>query len=271
MFSSGVRLRLGNVYGPRQNPMGEAGVIAIFGGRLRDGRAADRLRRRQPDPRLRLCGRRGRRHALAAADPTSRARSTSAPESRPTCWNWRHRLRSSWAESRTSSPSSRRRAPGEVTAERQSTRPAQSANLGWRARGRAGRGPPPHAGLPLTPPPSDAGAGDPSISDSLGPRGAEDARSPNLLSYARPSLCRKRMRLPVRKPLCDQSCVKDMLDTPFYIACLKLTGRSAWWSAAATSDWRRSTACWPATPTCPDRAGSPRAVQDYAAEDRSTG
>jgi len=28
-----------------------------------------------------------------------------------------------------------------------------------------------------------------------------------------------------RKPLCDQSCVKDMLDTPFYIACLKLTGR----------------------------------------------
>lgn len=28
-----------------------------------------------------------------------------------------------------------------------------------------------------------------------------------------------------RKPLCDQTCVKDMLDTPFYIACLKLTGR----------------------------------------------
>lgn len=28
-----------------------------------------------------------------------------------------------------------------------------------------------------------------------------------------------------RKPLCDQTCVKDMLATPFYIACLKLTGR----------------------------------------------
>lgn len=28
-----------------------------------------------------------------------------------------------------------------------------------------------------------------------------------------------------RKPLCDQSCVRDMLETPFYIACLKLTGR----------------------------------------------
>ncbi len=30
-----------------------------------------------------------------------------------------------------------------------------------------------------------------------------------------------------RKGICDQSCVRDMLDTPFYIACLKLTGRQA--------------------------------------------
>jgi precorrin-2 dehydrogenase/sirohydrochlorin ferrochelatase len=28
-----------------------------------------------------------------------------------------------------------------------------------------------------------------------------------------------------RKGICDQSCVKEMLDTPFYIACLRLTGR----------------------------------------------
>src|ERR1700742_3620651 len=28
-----------------------------------------------------------------------------------------------------------------------------------------------------------------------------------------------------RKGVCDQSCVRDMLETPFYIACLKLTGR----------------------------------------------
>jgi hypothetical protein len=28
-----------------------------------------------------------------------------------------------------------------------------------------------------------------------------------------------------RKGICDQSCVKDMLETPFYIACLKLKGR----------------------------------------------
>ena len=33
----GISLRLGNVYGPRQDPLGEAGVIAIFCGRLRGG------------------------------------------------------------------------------------------------------------------------------------------------------------------------------------------------------------------------------------------
>jgi UDP-glucose 4-epimerase len=34
---SGVSLRLGNVYGPRQDPLGEAGVIAILCGKLRAG------------------------------------------------------------------------------------------------------------------------------------------------------------------------------------------------------------------------------------------
>jgi len=34
---STVTLRYGNVYGPRQDPLGEAGVIAIFCGRLMDG------------------------------------------------------------------------------------------------------------------------------------------------------------------------------------------------------------------------------------------
>ena len=28
-----------------------------------------------------------------------------------------------------------------------------------------------------------------------------------------------------KRGICDQTCVRDMLDTPFYIACLKLTGR----------------------------------------------
>jgi precorrin-2 dehydrogenase len=31
----------------------------------------------------------------------------------------------------------------------------------------------------------------------------------------------------LRRGICDQSCVKDMLATPFYIACLRLTGRRA--------------------------------------------
>src|SRR5918994_4141450 len=34
---AGVSLRLGNVYGPRQDPLGEAGVIAIFCGLLKEG------------------------------------------------------------------------------------------------------------------------------------------------------------------------------------------------------------------------------------------
>jgi siroheme synthase-like protein len=29
----------------------------------------------------------------------------------------------------------------------------------------------------------------------------------------------------LRKVICDQSCVRDMLDTPFYLACLRLKGR----------------------------------------------
>jgi UDP-glucose 4-epimerase len=34
---SGMSLRLGNVYGPRQDPMGEAGVVAIFCGLVKSG------------------------------------------------------------------------------------------------------------------------------------------------------------------------------------------------------------------------------------------
>jgi UDP-glucose 4-epimerase len=38
--SSHVSLRFGNVYGPRQDPHGEAGVVAIFMNALRDGKTA---------------------------------------------------------------------------------------------------------------------------------------------------------------------------------------------------------------------------------------
>src|SRR4051794_12046032 len=73
---STVTLRYGNVYGPRQDPLGEAGVIAICCGRLMSGQRptifgdgpqtrdyvyGDDLRRRPPDPRLRLRRRHRRR------------------------------------------------------------------------------------------------------------------------------------------------------------------------------------------------------------------
>ena len=53
-----------------------------------------------------------------------------------------------------------------------------------------------------------------------------------------------------QRGICDQTCVRDMLETPFYIACLKLTrpalrrGRRR-----RRSGSRRSRACWPATAT----------------------
>ena len=49
---STVSLRYGNVYGPRQDVHGEAGVVAIFCGRLVERQAAHRVRRRAPDARL---------------------------------------------------------------------------------------------------------------------------------------------------------------------------------------------------------------------------
>ena len=67
-----VSLRYGNVYGPRQDPLGEAGVVAIFCGALLEGRHADDLRRRRADARLRLRGR--RRGAPTCAPPSRRPR-----------------------------------------------------------------------------------------------------------------------------------------------------------------------------------------------------
>ncbi len=53
-----------------------------------------------------------------------------------------------------------------------------------------------------------------------------------------------------RLELCDQRCVADMLDTTFYVACLKLTGRRCLVvGARAMSGSRRPRGSWPATPT----------------------
>ena len=80
-----VALRFGNVYGPRQDPHGEAGVVAIFLGRLLERRAVPDLRRRLAEPRLRLrrATWRGRRSRRSTA--TSAACSTSAPAPRRRC------------------------------------------------------------------------------------------------------------------------------------------------------------------------------------------
>ena len=68
---STVALRLGNVYGPRQDPLGEAGVIAIFCGLLRSGGRPTVFGDGEPDPRLHLRRRRRlrrpRRRRLAGA------------------------------------------------------------------------------------------------------------------------------------------------------------------------------------------------------------
>ena len=54
-------LALANVYGPRQDPHGEAGVVAIFAGRLLAGEPCTIFGDRRADPRLRVRRRRGRR------------------------------------------------------------------------------------------------------------------------------------------------------------------------------------------------------------------
>ena len=54
-------LALANVYGPRQDPNGEAGVVAIFAGKLLNHERPVDLRRRRTDARLRVRRRRRRR------------------------------------------------------------------------------------------------------------------------------------------------------------------------------------------------------------------
>jgi hypothetical protein len=52
-----------------------------------------------------------------------------------------------------------------------------------------------------------------------------------------------------RRGICDQTCVRDMLDTPFYIACLKLKGRRCLVVGGARSASRRPRVCSPAAAT----------------------
>ena len=83
-----MALRLGNVYGPRQDPLGEAGVIAIFCGLLRQRRPADRSSATAPRPVTTYMW--ATWSPRRWPPPTRRrpARSTSAPAARPACSSW---------------------------------------------------------------------------------------------------------------------------------------------------------------------------------------
>ena len=136
---STLSLRMSNVYGPRQNPHGEAGVIAIFcaaaaerrpvtifgdGTQTRDFvyvedvvrgvRGRGPLGRAGRDQRLHRASRRASLELAGGAGPRDDARARSA--------------------------SAR-------SAARASTRRAAAARLGWSARDAAGRGPAAHARL----------------------------------------------------------------------------------------------------------------------------
>ena len=69
---STLALRFGNVYGPRQDPHGEAGVIAIFAGAAAERPARHRLRRRRA------------RRATTSTSATSSPASSPPPAPTPT-------------------------------------------------------------------------------------------------------------------------------------------------------------------------------------------
>ena len=82
---SSVSLRYGNVYGPRQDVHGEAGVVAIFCGHLIDGKTPTIFGDGAPDPGLGRGLRRRPRQPARRRRPRSPVRSTSATARRPRC------------------------------------------------------------------------------------------------------------------------------------------------------------------------------------------
>ena len=125
-----MSLRLGNVYGPRQDPLGEAGVIAIFCGRLRAGER----------PTVFGDGKQTRDYiyvgdvvaaALAAAESEASGPDQHRHRDRDgRARSWRDRLAELRRRPRASSPSSRPPRTGEV--QRISIDPARAEReLGW--------------------------------------------------------------------------------------------------------------------------------------------
>ena len=77
-------LRYANVYGPRQDPHGEAGVVAIFCERLLEGETCTIFGDGKQTRDYVFAGDVARANLLAAERDVATARSTSAPASRPT-------------------------------------------------------------------------------------------------------------------------------------------------------------------------------------------
>ena len=196
--SRAISLRLGNVYGPRQDPLGEAGVIAIFCGVLREG----------GQPTVFGDGSQTRDYiyvgdvvaaALAAAESEvtgpvniGTGRETvvlDLVEALATLGGARG------LRGRIGAGAARRGAADHPRRQPRRTRARLAAEDGPQ------RGPAPHPRLPVK------------------------RRSLTFISMPAQAYAGKECVCQFRKGICDQSCVRDMLETPFYIACLKLKGR----------------------------------------------
>ena len=79
-----VALRYANVYGPRQDPHGEAGVVAIFSGKLLRGEPPTINGDGKQTRDYVFVGDVARANLLALEQRRYAGRSTSAPASRPT-------------------------------------------------------------------------------------------------------------------------------------------------------------------------------------------
>ena len=131
------RQRLRPAPGPARRGGRDRDLLRPAGGR----RPADGLRRRHPDPRLHICGRRRRRGAGGGRARRRPARSTSAPGSRPTCSSWsrcsagsaaarlRARVRAAARRARCSGSRSTPRWPGASSAGRPQTSLAEGLRL----------------------------------------------------------------------------------------------------------------------------------------------
>ena len=123
-------LALANVYGPRQDPHGEAGVVAIFAGRLLAGEPCTIFGDGEPDPGLRLRRRRGRRlrpGRRAGAAGCCLNIGTGVETSRQRAVRDHGRPPPAWTRPAVYAPAR----PGEL--QRSSPRPGRAAiHLGWK-------------------------------------------------------------------------------------------------------------------------------------------